>query len=306
MNATRSVNFKHLRYFAEIARRGSIAAAARALHVAPQTVSSQLLELEESVGQPLFERVGRGLRLTAAGETALDYANGIFALGDELAAVLRGAVRPRSVHLRVGITDSVPKLLTVRLLQPVIDAHREDLELTCREGRFVDLLALVAAGELDVVLADTAAPASLARSLQARTLADSGVSFVAAPALAQSLAGGFPASLDDAPYVVGSAPNSLHGQAVDAWFARQGVRPRIVGHVDDSALLTGLAEGGLGVIAVPASVEQDVVRHHRLAVVGRSDEIRQAVFLVRARGRQLHPLVAQLEAGARRPSAASL
>ena len=141
MNAPRSMNLKHLRYFAEIARRGSISAAAKALHVAPQTVSSQVLELEAASGQPLFERVGRGLRLTAAGETALDYANAIFALGDELLAVLRGAARPRSVQLRVGVTDSVPKLQSVRLLQPVIDAHRDNLELTCREGGFVELLA---------------------------------------------------------------------------------------------------------------------------------------------------------------------
>jgi len=300
MNGARAVNFKHLRYFAEIARRGSITAAARALHVAPQTVSSQLLELEESLGQPLFDRVGRGLRMTPAGETALDYANGIFALGDELTAVLRGTARARSVHLRVGITDSVPKLLTVRLLQPMIDAHRDELELTCREGRFVELLALMAAGELDVVLADTAAPANLARSLQARTLTQSGVSFLAAPALATTLNENFPASLDGAPYVVGTAPHSLHGQAVDAWFAQRGVRPRIVGHVDDSALLTGFAEGGLGVIAVPTSVEAEVMRHHGLALVGRTEEIRQAVFLIRPRGPRVHPLVTELDSDARR------
>jgi LysR family transcriptional activator of nhaA len=296
MNNLRPVNFKHLRYFAEIARRGSITAAARALHVAPQTVSSQLLELEEGMGQALFERIGRGLRLTSAGEIALDYANAIFALGDELAAVLRGAARPRSVQLRVGVTDSVPKLLSVRLLQPVIDAHRNNLELNCREGRFVELLAQVAAGELDVVLADTAVPANLARSLQSRTLAESGASFVAARPLANSLARRFPASLHDAPYVVGSAPDSLHSQAVDAWFARHSLRPRIVGHVDDSALLTGFAQSGLGVITVPTSVEQEVLKHHGLGLVGRADDIRQSVFLIRARVRKPHPLVAELEA----------
>jgi LysR family transcriptional activator of nhaA len=299
MTAPGPLNFKHLRYFAEIARRGSVTAAARSLHVAPQTISGQLLELEESVGQPLFERIGRGLRLTAAGETALDYANAIFALGDELSAVLHGAARPRSVQLRVGVTDSVPKQLSVRLLQPVIDAHRHNLELTCREGRFLELLAQVAAGELDVVFADTAVPANLARSLQARALAESGASFVASHALAAELASGFPRSLDDAPYVVGSAPGSLRSQAVDAWFAAQGIRPRIVGHVDDSALLTGFAEAGLGVVTVPTSVEQAVLAHHGLALVGRTDEIRQAVFLIRTRVRRPHPLVAELEQRAR-------
>jgi LysR family transcriptional activator of nhaA len=209
--------------------------------------------------------------------------------------VLQGTARPRRQQLRVGVTDSVPKLLSVRLLEPVIDAHRDELELTCREGRFVELLAQVAAGELDVVLADTAVPANLARSLQARTLTESGASFVATRALATTLARGFPASLDDAPYVVGSAPASLHSQAVDAWFARQGVRPRIVGHVDDSALLAGFAESGLGVITVPTSVEAEVLKRYALGLVGRAEDIRQTVFLIRTRARQPHPLVAELE-----------
>jgi LysR family transcriptional activator of nhaA len=290
------VNLKHLRYFAEIARRGTVTAAATALHLSPQTVSSQLLELEAELGQPLFERIGRRLRLTVAGATAQDYANAIFALGDELGAVLRGAARPRSVTFRVGITDSVPKLLSVRLLQPVIDAHRGQLELTCREGGFVELLAQLAAGELDIVLADTAVPANLARSLQARTLAESGVSFVATRPLAARLARRFPASLDGAPYVAGAGPASLHSQAVDAWFARQELKPRIVGHVDDSALLSGFAQAGLGVIAVPSSVEREVLQHHGLALVGRTEGIRQAVYLIRARSRRPHPLVTALEA----------
>jgi LysR family transcriptional activator of nhaA len=272
MNAARPLNFKHLRYFAEIARRGSVTAAARALHVAPQTVSSQLLELEASLGQPLFERIGRRLQLTPAGETARDYAATIFSLGDELGAVLRGAARPSSVPFRAGVTDSVPKLLTVRLMQPLIDGHRGTLELTCREGGFLELLAQLSAGELDVVLADTAVPANLARSLQATTLAECGVA--------------------------GSAPTSLHSQAVDAWFARTGVRPRVLGHVDDSALLEGFARAGLGVIAIPASEEGEVLRHFGLALVGRTEDIRQAVFLIRPRGRRPHPLVKELERNA--------
>jgi LysR family transcriptional regulator, transcriptional activator of nhaA len=118
MSRSQQINLKHLRYFAEVARRGSVSAAARALFVTPQTISGQLQELEQSVGQPLFDRVGKRLILTTAGDTALDYANMIFALGDELGAVLRSKARARRVALRVGITDSVPKLLTVSTLAP--------------------------------------------------------------------------------------------------------------------------------------------------------------------------------------------
>ena len=97
MKDSSRMNFKHLRYFAEVAQRGSVTQAARALFVAPQTVSAQVQELEQSVGQALFERAGRRLVLTVAGETAFDYAKSIFSLGDELRNVLRGRLRPKNI-----------------------------------------------------------------------------------------------------------------------------------------------------------------------------------------------------------------
>ena len=297
MNAGRPLNLKHLRYFAEIARRGSVVAAARALHVAPQTISSQLRMLEESVAQPLFERTGRRLKLTSAGETALDYANAIFALGDELGAVLHGSIKARNQLLRVGIAESVPKLLSVRLLQGLVERHADTLELHCQEGTFVELLGKLAAGELDVLLGDAPVPTNLARTLQARALTDSGISFLAMRRLAARLARKFPASLEGVAYVAGSAPSSLQTQAIEAWFAREGVRPRIAGRIDDSALLKGFAQCGLGLIAVPTSIEREVIDHYGLGVVGRTEAVRQQVFLIRARSRRPHPLVAELESG---------
>ena len=296
MMKTRPLNLKHLRYFAEVARRGSVSAAAKTLFVAPQTVSAQVQELAESVGQPLFDRIGRRLVLTPAGQTALDYANAIFALGDELGAVLRGGARPKTIPLRIGVTDSVPKLLTVALLEPVIGRHRKELELFCREGAYGELLGRLAAGELDAVLADTAVPGNLARSLHASALAASGMSFLATLPIADQLRRRFPASLDGAPFLAGSAPSSLLAQALEAWFARHDVRPHVVGRIDDSALLKGFAQSGLGVVAVPTSIEAEVKRQYGLRLVGRTDEVTQSVFLIRARGRRPNPLVAELEA----------
>lgn len=295
MNSVRDLNLKHLRYFSEVARRGSIALAARALFVTPQTVSAQVQELEESAGQPLFERVGRRLLLTTAGETALDYANNIFALSDELARVLRGGARPRSVAVRIGATDSVPKLLTVMALQPIVERHRGELELECREGIYADLLGQLVVGQLDAVLADAPVPANLARILEAKVVSESGMTFLAARPLAKRLARRFPASLQDAPFLAGWAPSSLLGQAVGAWFARQGLRPHIVGRIDDSALLQGFAARGLGVATLPTSIAQAVMRQSGLRVVGSTEEVRQTLFLVRARRRRVHPYVQELE-----------
>jgi LysR family transcriptional activator of nhaA len=295
MNRSQQINLKHLRYFAEVARRGSVSAAARALFVTPQTISGQLQQLEESVGQPLFDRVGKRLMLTSAGDIALDYANAIFALGDELRAVLRSETKARRLTLRVGITDSVPKLLTVATLTPLIDRHRDELELTCEEGAYPELLGRAATGELDMVLGDTTAPASLARSLHIVMLSEDGISFLAAPALTARLKGRFPRSLHDSPFLSSSGLHSVLSPALDAWFMRHAIRPHIVGRIDDSALLKGFAHSGLGIAAVPTAIEREVASQYGLKVVGRTDEVKQALYLARARGRKPHPLVAELE-----------
>ncbi len=307
MTAAKRFNFKHLRYFVEVARRGSVSSAARTLFVAPQTVSSQVQELEQSIGQALFERIGRRMVLTSAGGIALDYATTIFSLADELQSVLGGTRHARTVSLRIGATDSIPKLMTVTILNAVVSRHRGELELTCHEGTPGELLGKLAAGEFDGVIADSPVPPNLTRTLQAKLLAESGISLLAAPALAIRYSKGFPASLDGAPFLAGSSPSSLLGQALEVWFSRRGVRPHVVGRIDDSALLKGFAQLGLGIAAVPSAIEKPVMHQHQLKLVGRIREVRQSVFLIRVRGRHPHPLVAEIEDRGmtqRRPGAA--
>lgn len=293
MNGRRPLNLKHLRYFAEVARRGSVTAAAKALFVTPQTVSGQLQELESAIGQPLFDRVGRRMVLTHAGETALDYAKAIFALGEELRTVLQGSARARSITLRIGIADSVAKLQTMSTLQPVIERHRNELELVCQEGPYADLLGRVGAGELDMVLSDNPVPLSLARSLHTMVIAETGVSFVAASPVCGRLKGTFPKNLDQAPFLTGAG--TALTQSLESWFTRQGIQPRIVARIEDSALLKSLAQGGLGIAAVPTQIEHEVVKQYRLRIIGRAPEVRMALFLSRLRGRRVHPLVAEIE-----------
>ena len=64
---------RKLQYIDEIARCGSIRKAAQRLNVASSAVNRQILALEEEFGAPLFERLPRGLRLTAAGEMCVEH-----------------------------------------------------------------------------------------------------------------------------------------------------------------------------------------------------------------------------------------
>jgi LysR family transcriptional activator of nhaA len=130
----------------------------------------------------------------------------------------------------------VPKLLTARVLAPLLERHRDRIELDCIEGTASGLLGQLAAHQLDAVLADEPMPPYLARSMRRRLLLKSGLSLVAAPQVREALNGDFPGCLDGAPLIAGSAESPL-SIALNAWLAERGLTPRVVARCDDSALM---------------------------------------------------------------------
>lgn len=124
--------------------------------MAVQTVSTQVRELERSLGHSLLRPAGRGLVLTEAGMAAMRQADQIFHLGELLPGILGDAVSSSGIRLAIGISEGLPKLVTVTLMQPLLQSPQ--LRLLCDEGAFDDLLGDVALHKFDAVLADRAAP----------------------------------------------------------------------------------------------------------------------------------------------------
>ena len=124
------LNLKHLRYFWVVASNGTIARASELLHLTPQTISGQLKQLEETIGQALFDRVGRGLVLTEIGHIVLEYADEIFSIGAELSQVLRGQRSAGHSVLSVGVVNSLPKLIAERIIAPAI-AEDSQVRIVC-------------------------------------------------------------------------------------------------------------------------------------------------------------------------------
>ena len=114
------LNYHHLFYFWTVAKAGTVSAAARQLHLARPTVTSQVRELEKSIGQKLLQQQGRGLVLTEFGQQIFDYAEDIFSLGHQLREFVRTGQPGRRQKLRVGIPDVVPKLISFELLKPAL------------------------------------------------------------------------------------------------------------------------------------------------------------------------------------------
>ncbi len=86
---------RKLQYVDEIARCGSIRKAAAKLNVASSAVNRQILALEEELGAPLFERLPRGLKLTAAGELCIEHIRDVMKAYDKLETRVRGLKMPQ-------------------------------------------------------------------------------------------------------------------------------------------------------------------------------------------------------------------
>ncbi|MFV1995831.1 MAG: LysR family transcriptional regulator, partial [Verrucomicrobiales bacterium] len=147
------LNYHHLYYFWIAAKEGSIGKAGQALHLSQPTVSTQIKALESSLEEPLFLRSRRGLKLTDSGRMAFDYANEIFTLGKEFQENLKGIGTDRPARLRVGISDVLPKLVSYRLLAPVLEIEKP-VRLICEEDKTEALLAELSIHRLDLVIAD--------------------------------------------------------------------------------------------------------------------------------------------------------
>ena len=281
------LNYKHLHYFASVAREGGIIRAAERLCLAPQTLSGQISQFEERIGVALFKRTGRRMELTSAGKLALSYAEEIFQTGAELEEMLRHGGEERFVTFRVGIADVVPKFVAHRLLAPVL-ALPEAVRLVCQEDRLERLLAEMAIHRLDMVLSDRPMPPGTEIKGYSHPLGESAVAFMASPALAGRLKGRFPASLEGESLLLPGKDSALH-VALPRWLERQGIGMRIVGEFDDSALMKAFGEGGAGVFPVAAASLPDIVAHYRVEQIGATEEIRERFFLISPERRLTHP-----------------
>ncbi len=283
------LNYHHLHYFWRVAREGGLVPASSRLRLSPSTVSEQVRSLERALGEQLFTKSGRRLVLTDMGRVALRYADEIFALGRELQDALKGRATGRSPRLLVGIADVVPKVVARRLLEPALELP-DSVQLVCLENKPERLFADLAAHDLDVVITDGPVPPSIPIRAFSHLLGECGIDFLASPDLARTHAKRFPDSLSGAPVLLPTQGTTLR-RSLDEWFAKRGIRPRVVGEFDDSALLTAFGEAGRGVFPIPSAITREVSRQHGVRTVGRAADVRERYYAITVERRIEQPAV---------------
>jgi LysR family transcriptional activator of nhaA len=292
------LNYHHLLYFHATAREGSMTAAAKKLRLAQPTLSGQIKQLEDMLGEPLFERRGRRLELTEAGRTVYHYAEEIFGLGQELLQAVRGRPAGRPLRFAVGVSDSLPKLMVYRLLAPVLELPG-GARLEVQDGEVAPLLAELGAHRLDLVLTDAPLPTGSGIRAYSHALGDCGLTFFARAAVAETLRPRFPQSLDGARLLLPAKGSALR-RALDEWLDRLDLSPEIVGEIGDSALIKVFGQAGAGAFAVPTAVAEEVGRQYEVVAFGATKDVRERFWAISPERRIRHPAVSAVVDEARR------
>lgn len=282
------LNFHHLRYFWAVAKEGNLTRAARQLHVSQSALSAQIKQLETDLGQPLFQRTGRTLTLTEAGQLALSYAEGIFASGNELVEVLREGRREERQVLRVGAVATTSRNFQENFIRPVLDRHEVDLVLV--SGSLPELLSRLRVHSLDLVLCNQRVHASATDPWRCRRIARQPVSLVGRPSTRPFR---FPDDLASVPLLLPGRDNEMR-LTFDLRCEQLGIRPRVRAEVDDMALLRLLARDSGGVALMPTIVAQDELRSGRLVELAVVPDLYENFYGVTVQRRYEPPLIGQL------------
>ncbi|WP_230530617.1 LysR family transcriptional regulator [Microvirga roseola] len=146
-----------LRYFLEVARTGSVSAAADRLHVAASAVSRQISKLEEELGSPLFERRSRGMTLTHAGRLLESYAQRATLESDQIVSEIRELNSATRGHIRLGVTEG----LAVSFIPEMIHAFRTERPQVLFDLKVLapgDVVRSVQDGEVDIGISFSLSP----------------------------------------------------------------------------------------------------------------------------------------------------
>ncbi len=281
------LNYHHLNYFRTIATEGGIAKAAEKLRLGQPTLSSQLKQLEEMVGKPLFERRNRKMVLTEAGKSALDYANEIFRLGDEMLEVLQDKNLNNQTHVQIGALDSVPKSVILSLVKECYQIS-PTCTVSILEGKGDELFRELYAHRIDLILSNYP-PALEQRQVFSKSVAQLPVSIFGSKKF-KSVKKSFPQSLKGKPFVLPTAHSKLRHD-LNHYFKLQNIHVIPVAETQDTSLQKLLASDGIGLAPfseVGAPHEENLIR------LGRLKGVYEEVWLSSAQRKIENPVAAKL------------
>ncbi len=259
-----SINWGNLEYVLAVARRGSLAAAARELKVDHTTVFRRVVAFEEHVDVRIFERLRSGYILTPEGEVFLDAAKSIEKTVAELDRKIAGSDTTISGPLSITTTDSIFPFLTEE-----IEEYRKQYPAV-----FVDLTITNSRLDLDVRDADIAIRASSAPPLHlvGRRICDINFGIYGIPSMIST---DEKFSMEDFQWI---GPSSSWAFFVGEWMAQNISPEKIVLHTNSFISQRALAEEGAGLAILPRFLGDDSEKLERIPV--NVDDLKSGLWLL--------------------------
>ncbi len=242
----RELNLDRLRTLLAVADLGSFAAAAKALHLAPPTVTLHVAQLEARLGARLLHRAPAGVTATAAGGLLIDRARRLLAEADDLLQAVQRQIAARGGHVRLGASTGALAHLLPQALESLAAKHPEiDVQVAVVTSE--EALARLAAGRLDIGIVALPQPALRGLRVQAWRR-DPVLAFV--PAAWAPPRQVTPAWLAARPLIANDRGTRLSRQTAE-WFAAAGERPAARIELNFNDAMKSLVAAGYGAALLP-------------------------------------------------------
>jgi LysR family transcriptional regulator, transcriptional activator of nhaA len=284
------LNYHHLYYFRTIANEGGIAKAALKLRLGQPTLSTQLKQFEESLGKKLFDRKNRRLVLTEHGRIALEYANEVFKLGDEMVEAIQDRLISNRTHVQIGALDSVPKQLIMNLTLQAYKAG--NCAVSILEGKGDELFRELYSHRLDMILSNYPPPVSDQLGVSAKSIAKLDVIVCGAPQF-KNLKKGFPQSISGNPFILPTLHSKLRHD-LDHFFKINGIQADVVAETQDTGLQKLLGAAGVGLIPIAEMDAEELLREKKLVNLGKLKGVTEEIWLISAARKIENPIAAKI------------
>lgn len=298
-----------LQLLREVARRGTIRAAAAAMSVTPSAVSQQLRVLEAEAGVPLLEPHGRQVRLTAAGELLVRHADTITAAIAAAESDLAAARDDIAGTLRVAAFPTAARAILPSAITGLGGRH-PGLRVALRDLETRESLAALATDEVDMAVVDEYDEVTRIheRGIDLLPLLRDPIRLALPPTLPHGRgaggAGGAAVALSDLrdePWIMDTEASSIY-QVVTRACRRSGFEPLVRSNCKDYGVIIALVEAGLGVAVLPGLALLD--RPVRATIVPIDPPLERRVMVAVKPERRRHPAVAAMLAELERAAGA--
>lgn len=242
----RELNLDRLRTLLTVADLGSFAAAAKALHLAPPTVTLHVAQLEARLGTRLLNRAPAGVTTTPAGTLLIDKARQLLAGADDLLQTVQRQIAARGGRVRLGASTGALAYLLPQALETLAAQHPEiDVQVAVMTSE--EALARLVSGSLDIGI--VALPQPARRGLRMQAWRQSPVlAFI--PADWEPPQHVTPAWLAARPLIANDRGTRLSRQTAE-WFAEGGERPQARIELNYNDAMKSLVAAGYGAALLP-------------------------------------------------------